>query len=421
MKLTSLALLFIVLFQAINVVNSQNRQQIIDTNLMVIKKVANNIVSNTSFAFVDKGNNRYASTKGLKPGLDIEIESTYTTWHYWNGLLNLSFLSLNEYTGDAKYAKQVELFFDFAFSNRNYFRDRVGNVDKWKSPFAQSLVFDELDDCGAMGASLIEANKKLKISEYQNYIDSASIHIMKNQERLTNGTLVRTHPHEMTLWGDDLYMSVPFMARMGELKNDSTYFNDACNQVIQFNKYLFDKNKGLYYHCYYSDLDENGVALWARCNGWIIMAQVELLQYLPENHPHRDTLLSILRQQVVNLSRYQEKSGMWHQLLDKNDSFLETSATAMFTYGIAKAINKGWIDNRYASVALKGWEGIKTKIQDDGQVEGICAGTWIQDDLLFYYNRPTPLQDIHGLGAVILAGVEILKMESNPDIQLPNY
>jgi rhamnogalacturonyl hydrolase YesR len=82
----------------------------------------------------------------------------------------------------------------------------------------------------------------------------------------------------------------------------------------------------------------------------------------------------------------------------------------MFTYSIAKAVNKGWIDARFGSIATLGWAGIKSKVQPDGQVQDICVGTGIKDDLGFYYERPTELNDIHGLGAVLLAGVEILKM-----------
>ena len=85
----------------------------------------------------------------------------------------------------------------------------------------------------------------------------------------------------------------------------------------------------------------------------------------------------------------------------------------MFTYSIAKAVNNGWIDKSYVSVALEGWEGVKLNIQDDGQVKNICMGTGIENDLIFYYKRPAPLNDIHGLGPVLLAGTEIIKYKIN--------
>lgn len=83
----------------------------------------------------------------------------------------------------------------------------------------------------------------------------------------------------------------------------------------------------------------------------------------------------------------------------------------MFTYAIARSVNKGYIEPRYASIAQRGWEGIMSKIRPDGQIEGVCAGTGISDDLVFYYHRPTPLNDSHGIGAVLLAGTEILRMK----------
>jgi rhamnogalacturonyl hydrolase YesR len=140
------------------------------------------------------------------------------------------------------------------------------------------------------------------------------------------------------------------------------------------------------------------------------MAQVELLEQLSTGHPQRQELIRLLTRQIIGLSRYQDASGLWHQLIDKENTYLETSSTAIFTYAIAKAINKGWLDARYAYIATQGWEGVSGKILADGQVEGICMGTGISTATFYYANRPTPLNDIHGLGAVLLAGSEVIKL-----------
>jgi len=89
----------------------------------------------------------------------------------------------------------------------------------------------------------------------------------------------------MTLWADDLYMSVPYLARMGKLTGDNKYFDFAIKQVEQFNKYIYDEATGLYFHTFFNDENMNGVARWGRCNGWVALAQVELLNNLPANHP----------------------------------------------------------------------------------------------------------------------------------------
>jgi len=143
------------------------------------------------------------------------------------------------------------------------------------------------------------------------------------------------------------------------------------------------------------------------------MAQIELLSQLPEDYPKREELIRLLNRQIVGLSRYQDASGLWHQLLDLENTYLETSATAIFTYAIAKAINEGWVDNRYAYIAAQGWEGLSGRIMADGQVEGICMGTGISAATYYYANRPTPLNDIHGLGATLLAGSEVMKLYQN--------
>ena len=82
----------------------------------------------------------------------------------------------------------------------------------------------------------------------------------------------------------------------------------------------------------------------------------------------------------------------------------------MFTYAIARSVNRGYIDARYASIAQRGWKGVMTKIRSDGQVRGVCAGTSVSDDLVYYYRRPTPLNDVHGIGVILLAGAELLQL-----------
>jgi rhamnogalacturonyl hydrolase YesR len=82
----------------------------------------------------------------------------------------------------------------------------------------------------------------------------------------------------------------------------------------------------------------------------------------------------------------------------------------MFIYSLAKGINEGWIDKRYMTVAREGWKGLKTKINPEGDIEGICKATDISTSLFYYYKRPTPVNDIHGIGVVFAAGVEMMKL-----------
>ncbi|MGN6181346.1 MAG: glycoside hydrolase family 88/105 protein, partial [Mucilaginibacter sp.] len=268
-----------------------------------------------------------------------------------------------------------------------------------------------LDACGAMAAGLCDVDALAHKKEYREYLDRAADYISHKQLRLPDGTLCRPQPRFKTIWADDLFMSVPFLARMGKITGDASYFDDAIKQVESFNKYLYDPMTGLFLHNYYSDVDMNGVGHWGRANGWLAMAQVQLLDCLPANHPKRAELIHLLLRQIVGYSRYQDQSGLWHQLLDKPDSYLETSVTSMFTYAVAHAVNEGWINKSYIAIANEGWRGLAGKVTSDGQLQDVCIGTNIDDAIRFYYTRPAELNDTHGLGPFLLAGTEMIRYE----------
>jgi rhamnogalacturonyl hydrolase YesR len=91
----------------------------------------------------------------------------------------------------------------------------------------------------------------------------------------------------------------------------------------------------------------------------------------------------------------------------------------MFTYVIAHAINEGWISPAtYGSIAQAGWIGLQTRINPRGQVEGICVGTTFASDHIYYYNRPTSVDALHGYGPTLLAGAEMIKLLNNPNIDI---
>jgi len=376
----------------------------------VLRNVASNIIQHSTFKIVNsKTGETFTDSKKLPVEASYRVESPYNEWRYWNGVMNIGFLTLGKQLNEQQFIEYAKRNVGFVFDHDDYFRKQYENGIRGTG-MEQKFRMSLLDDCGAMGAGIMAVHQIDPQDRYREYLNRASNYIMTKEIRLKDGTFCRTVPYEMTVWGDDLYMSVPFLARMGELTKDQKYFDEAAKQVILFNKHLWDPQLNLFYHCWYDDVQQNGVAHWGRCNGWILMAQVELLDKLPASHPQRAELLNLFTRQIVGLSRYQEASGLWHQLIDKENSYLETSSTAIFTYAVAKAINEGWLDSRYAYIAAQGWEGVTTMILADGQVENICQGTGINTANYYYANRPTPLNDIHGLGAILLAGSEVMKL-----------
>jgi rhamnogalacturonyl hydrolase YesR len=212
-------------------------------------------------------------------------------------------------------------------------------------------------------------------------------------------------------------MSIPFLAQMGHLTGDRKYYDDAARQVLQMSQRLFDQTRGLYDHSWFANATYDPLFYWGRGTGWMIMAMAELLSVMPEDHPDRAKVLDQFQRTVHGVAAVQGGTGLWHQLLDRTDSYLESSASAMFAFAIARGVNRGWLAPVYAPVAQVAWKALAQRVRDDGQMEGICVGTTAAYDAVYYYNRPTDLGAMHGYGPMLMASAEMISMLRGFDIQ----
>lgn len=337
------------------------------------------------------------------------------------GVTYAGMLLAAEATGDARYRDYVEKRLTFIADSAALFRSSHTDYAEWEArmPLRNMLRPRALDDVGAMSAAMIKAKRGGSKANVRPLIDIALEHISKNQYRLADGTLGRNRPQANTLWLDDMFMGVPALAQMGKLTGDTKYYDDACKQVLSFAKKMFNKEKGVFMHGWVESMTDHPEFRWARANGWAIMTLVELLEVLPENHSMRPQVLQLLKDHAKGLASYQSGNGLWHQLLDRPDSYLETSATAIYTYAFARAINRGWIDAKaFAPATLLAWNAVTTKINAQGQVEGTCVGTGMAFDPTFYYHRPVSLYAAHGYGPVLLAGAEMLTLIKNRKFEI---
>ena len=268
-----------------------------------------------------------------------------------------------------------------------------------------------LDDAGAICAAMIKAKQAGFGGDLDPMIENYIDYISTGQFRLDDGTLARNRPMKNSLWLDDLFMSVPALARMGSYSGNERYFDDAVRQVMQFSHRMFNTSKGLFMHAYITDMEEHPRFHWGRANGWALMAMIELLEVLPDGFSGREEVLELCRNHIRGLAGFQSPEGLWHQLLDRNDSYLETSSTAIFTYCIAKAINKGYVSAKvYGPMVCLAWNAVASKVNETGQVEGTCVGTGMGFDPAFYYYRPVSVYAAHGYGPVMLAGAEMVEL-----------
>ena len=387
------------------------RAQDDSATVRALRAVAEGVLRGATFDFVDSATGRrYAAADSAPAGARLRLGSPYNDWRYWNGVLNIAMPRVARALDDPRYFAFAERNVAFAFDNVAWFEGRHRGEDKWSYPFGQQFTMQELDDYGAEGAAVTVMLVFKQDDRWLRYVERAADYLASRQSRLPDGTLARSFPRRWTVWADDLFMSVPFELNLYARTGEPRWLEDAKRQILGFHRYLFDERAGLMYHNWYSDSARHGVAFWGRANGWALMAEVAALDRLPPEDAARDTLLALFRRHVAGIARYQDTTGLWHQLLDKPDSYLETSASAMFAFAIAHGVRQQYLGPAYADVARRGWRGVMGRVRPDGQIEGTCAGTGVSDDIADYYARPTPLNDPHGVGPVLLAGSEILQL-----------
>lgn len=277
---------------------------------------------------------------------------------------------------------------------------------------------DSLDDCGSFASTMLEVHKYLGIDGVKMVADYVGDYISNEQTRLEDGTFFRKeqmhHFHNMTLWADDLYMSVPFLSRYYKFTGDIKYADDAANQFFGFKKKLHMPEEGYMSHVYDFKYDSKTGVPWGRGNGWVVFSMTELLEVLPEDHPKHADLIDFLNELCEGYLKLQDEDGMWHQVLNDWDSYPESSCTSMFIYAFSRGVRFGWLKNpeKYVKACFKGWKALaKTSVDTDGNVYGVCRGSefsFIPD--YYKYELGWNLNDTHGTGIVMLAGIEIIKL-----------
>jgi unsaturated rhamnogalacturonyl hydrolase len=335
----------------------------------------------------------------------------YADWHYANGGTLLGILSLHEISGDERYPEFMEQYTANLLSNLDYFRWQYFNLHAMRGSFHRIFRMTMLDDSG--GPAIPLAQMQLMQPGSQALLPLLSgirDYVVEGQERLGDGTFSRPEPEPATVWADDLFMSGPFLLRMAKITGDQSLYDEVARQVVQFNKYLEDPETGLWFHGWYDGRKENTPVRWGRANGWVAWATAEALIHLPADHPQYRQVLDIFQDHMEALSGYQAPSGMWHQVLDRPDTWEETSCTAMFTLAMARGVRMGWLDQTYRDRAVRGWNALQDKIAGDGTVRDICRGTGIGGSVEFYAGRDRFDHDPRGLGAVITAGCEIYRL-----------
>ncbi len=235
------------------------------------------------------------------------------------------------------------------------------------------------------------------------------------------------YPNQM--WLDSIYMGETFLARYGAVFGTCGSFcgDTVVEQSLLIAQHTLDAPTGLYVHAWDDSPAGQKVAwadpttgrspsIWGRAVGWYAMALADTLADLPADQAGRSDMLAILTSLAAGLKATQDPStGLWYQVLDQgsqSDDWLESSATGIFVYTLKVAVNRGYLDSSYLSVAESGWKGLQTKVTTDATaglitITDAVEGMGVEASYAGYVGHKTLSNSPHGLCAILLAASEM--------------
>lgn len=283
----------------------------------------------------------------------------------------------------------------------------------------QLVLIRMLDNCGSFGSAMLEAYSYSGDEKFREIGDEIAAFMLRKLERRGDSSFFRRCEGEYsadTMWADDLYMSGPFLTRYAVLTGEMEVLDEAAKQFLLYKQYLFMEEENIMSHVFDFKYGKPTRVPWGRGNGWVLFSLSELIERIPEDHPSREALLVFFREMCAGVAALQNDSGMWRQVLNRSDAYEEASCTAMFVYAFARGVRFGWLDRSngdlYTVAAKKAWRALTSRAIDrQGNVHGVCSGSRYSFSPEYYmHDLRTVVNDNHGIGIMMLAGVEICRL-----------
>lgn len=221
-----------------------------------------------------------------------------------------------------------------------------------------------------------------------------------------DGSLKSSMPSHNEM-SDSVFMGCAILARVGRLTGEKRYFDMALRH-LRFMQDLDLRSDGLYRH---SPLDE---AAWGRGNGFPALGLALALSDWPTEHPGSAEALASYQAHMRAMARHQDPTGMWHQVVDRPESYREFTSTAMTGFAITRGLRRGWLDrDEFEPVANRAWRAVLARIKSDATLVDVCRSTGRQTSLRAYLDREAILgRDDRGGAMALLFSTERARWES---------
>lgn len=337
-------------------------------------------------------------------------------WDYVHALVLHSIEELYKKNPDARYKNYVRSYVD-------QFVQTDGSITTYE--------FDKYNiDLVLPGRLLFDVYETSKDEKYLKALQLIRKQLSE-QPRTQSGGFWHKQIYPNQMWLDGLYMGEPFYAEYTAKFENGKSFDDIAKQFEVIQLKATDPKTGLLYHGWDESKQMpwanketgNSPNFWSRSLGWYVMALVDVLDYMPKDHPKRKELIKYLNNASEAILKFQDsKSGLWYQVTDKGgqkDNYLEASGSAMFAYAYAKGVNKGYLPAKFKKAANKAFDGLTTvlikKVDEDGgitltnccQVAGLGGNPYRDGSYEYYVNERKKDNDPKATGPFILAAIEL--------------
>lgn len=350
-------------------------------------------------------------------------ENKPASWDYEQGLMYKAIEKVWNRTGNGKY-------YEYVRRDMNRYVQKDGSIRTYK--------YDDFNlDNIPTGRALLTLYQQTQ-PDKDKYRKAADLlwKQIENQPQTKEGGFWHKKRYPYQMWLDGLFMAEPFAAEYSLIFNHPEHFDHIAKQFALIEKYAVDDKTGLIYHAYDESKEQKWADpktgrsphFWSRAIGWYAMALVDVLDYIPANHPERANLIKYLQRLAPALVKYQDaKSGVWYQMTTqgtRKGNYFEASASCMFVYALAKGVRMGYLPASYLALAKKGYAGIlKEFIEEEANgtislnktvsVGGLGGSPYRDGTYEYYLSEPIRKNDLKGVGPFIFASVEMEIAEEN--------
>ena len=342
--------------------------------------------------------------QNFKNAKDLPPEKLF---HYHQGVFLSGMMNNYKLTGEEKYYNYIKEWVDSIIQED-------GTIDTYDPT--------RLDDIQP-GILLFPLYERTKEEKYKIALGTL-IDILRTWKKNNAGGFWHKDIHPNQMWLDSLYMGGPIQAEYAVFSGETKFLDEAAEQAVIMYEHMVDEKTGLMFHAWDESKEvewadkETGLSpeIWGRAQGWYVVAILDILQFMPENHPRREKLIEIEKEILASIMKYRDsEKKMWYQVIDKGDhagNWIETSCSCLFTAAIAKAIYMGILDKSCTAYVNECFDAIYDSVEKKGDeiyVNKVCVGTGVKD-YQGYIERPTVANDLHGVGAFLLMCAEVARV-----------